>query len=784
MKICKRIFLLAFISLSVFLPASGICQPSYTIHPAPSGILHPATPNVSDLLFPWAGGLNSCQFCALDLNQDGIGDLLIFDRHGNRKLTFINHGMPGSMDYTYAPQYAGKLPPLHDWVITADFNCDGKMDLFTYGFGGVRVFQNISDTTLKFKLLTDLLESYYYTGKVGILVTSVDYPALADIDGDGDLDLLTFFGLGSYVEYHKNLSVEKYGNCDSLDFRLSDHCWGKFKESEGGNHIQLNAICPYSSEQNPFPWQDGKGPKHTGSTMLATDLNNDGLKDLIIGDVDFPGLIALTNGGSTDTAFMVAQDTAFPSGSRPVHLFSFPAANLLDLDNDGIRDLVISPFDPNLFISDNFNSTWFYKNTGTNEQPVFQFQTDRLFRSEMMDFGSSSFPVLYDFDGDGLTDLFVGNFGFYDSSYYFQGVLHSVYTSKIAYFKNKGTHSSPLFEYITDDLAGISQLHLQGAYPAFTDLTGDGFTDLLIGNADGTLIFFPNSGGSGDLPTFGEAQRNYQQINSGTFSAPQLFDLNNDGLPDLIIGERSGNLNYYENRGTSQNPLFTFVTDSLGKINVTNYHLSYDGFSTPWFFRLPQGNTRLLVGSDEGRLYLFDSIDGNLSGKFASSVNLYQLTGAAPPDTSFGWRTSCALALLSDPGKLDLIVGNFSGGLNYISAKPPARIIPGIAHAGMADENGFLIFPNPADKEAVVESTYQHQAMDSNGSALHPLSPVSPLSSAGSSALILSILDLFGRTLLKTPFADHMNLNTARLPDGIYLVRIGSTSRKLVIRHP
>jgi hypothetical protein len=101
-------------------------------------------------------------------------------------------------------------------------------------------------------LVTNLLESYYYTGYVGILVTSVDYPAIADIDGDGDLDLLTFFGLGSYVEYHKNLSMEKFDNCDSLDFRLTDLCWGKFKESEGGNNITLNAGCPYENYQLPI----------------------------------------------------------------------------------------------------------------------------------------------------------------------------------------------------------------------------------------------------------------------------------------------------------------------------------------------------------------------------------------------------------------------------------------------------------------------------------------------------------------------------------------------------
>ncbi|MCB0779375.1 MAG: hypothetical protein KDC03_07565, partial [Flavobacteriales bacterium] len=53
-----------------------------------------------------------------------------------------------------------------------------------------------------------------------LFVTQVDVPGIVDVDGDGDLDVLTFSIFGSYMEYHKNLSMELYGTCDSLTFEV------------------------------------------------------------------------------------------------------------------------------------------------------------------------------------------------------------------------------------------------------------------------------------------------------------------------------------------------------------------------------------------------------------------------------------------------------------------------------------------------------------------------------------------------------------------------------------
>ena len=54
------------------------------------------------LLFSWGGGINSVSCSPFDLNADSYPDLILFEKHGNRLLTFINNGIDDSCSYTLA----------------------------------------------------------------------------------------------------------------------------------------------------------------------------------------------------------------------------------------------------------------------------------------------------------------------------------------------------------------------------------------------------------------------------------------------------------------------------------------------------------------------------------------------------------------------------------------------------------------------------------------------------------------------------------------------------------
>jgi hypothetical protein len=718
--------------------------------------------------FPWAGGMNTCQFGKVDLDMDGIKDLVVFDRTGDRILPFRVIPSGNSFDYQYAPQFAANFPGISHWVIFADYDLDGQEDIFTYspGYAGLKVYRNTSTTALEFRLeVFPFLESFQGGGYVNILVTYADYPAITDLDGDGDLDILTFWGLGSFVEKHVNMSMEKYGHADSLDFIKTEFCWGYFAESEESNQITLDTCLRCDKENylelSEFPTNDQRlttdDYRHTGSTFCILDLNGDNLPDLLLGDVDFPNLVALYNGGNADTARMTSYDWQYPPGDKAVDLFSMPGAFYDDFDFDGVKDLLVSPFDPNPFNPENFTSNWFYHNDLANDQPSFSLHTRSFLQDRMLDFGAGAYPVFFDVDNDGLKDLVIGNYGYYDSSYYDGSlILHSVHTGKLAILLNTGTSALPAFTFTERDFAGISALNLIGVMPAFGDLDGDGDADMLLGSENGQVIYFENIAVSGEPAVFSLSQSNYQGIDVGSFSTPQLFDLDRDNLPDLIIGEKAGNLNYYRNTGSLQNPVFTLATDSLGKINVTDYNVSLDGYSVPHFYRDADDITHLLVGSEQGEVFYYTGIDGNLTGEFILSDALDDLLGLQEVKTDMGYRSAPALSDLDNDGIPELIAGNFSGGLEYFGLHDGTPV-NNIQNGDPEEKVEILVYPNPSkDQFKVIIPGLTNKDF-----------------------VTLNLYNFQGQSVMSYSgnYRDPLSINTEFLPAGIYFLNINQNNR-------
>lgn len=709
----------------------------------------------SDTLeMPWVGGFNHAQFSSFDYDFDGEDDLFIFDRSANQiRVLLRKFDNEGNPFYQYEHDVRSKFPEDVRYRATlVDYNGDGKPDLFTYGIGGVKVYKNIGNATdgLQWELASNLLRTDYFGSNTNLYVSSIDIPAIVDVDNDGDMDILTFHLGGQRVEYHKNMSMENYGVPDSLEFVLKNECWGQFTENETNNSVTLYATAGPCGGGSSVP-DPQKNLRHAGSCLLGIDLNEDNVMDLVLGDVSHNNLTALINSGTApnQNSPMESADPNFPSNTTPVNLSVFPCGFYVDVDHDGIKDLVVGTNAAG--IAQNKSSIAFYKNLGTNEAPNFSFVQNDFLQEEMIENGRGSVPVLVDLNGDGLKDLLVA------TNYRYKSVLSK--ETRIMSFYNTGTNEVPVFSFVSDDWMSFSSSGLGlRVVPTFGDLDGDGDLDMIVGTETGDIHYYENTGGAGAMnfstaPVLQMQDDQGAVINVSSFATPNLFDLDNDGLLDLVIGRRMGGMFYYKNIGTASVPSFELVTNNLGSVDVTS-PMSPQSYSVPQFVR-HNDTLNLFVGNNAGTIHYYKDIEDNL---FHGGVFTQISANYAGINTS-GFSAPFITQLTEDSAYY-MFVGGDLGGVWSFKADPFSAPIEddSLNLISFNDYADWSIFPNPSS------------------------SGVFTLDIVGESLVIyLEVRDMVGRLIKsKTPVFGETIIDLSENEGGMYVVRLVSSSGRLL----
>ncbi len=266
----------------------------------------------------------------------------------------------------------------------------------------------------------------------GVNVGRYSAPVIADLDGDGDLDVAVGENDGT-VNYFLNTG---------------------------------SASAPVFAQQNgaanPFNGID----VGVNATLGLADLDGDGDLDAVMGS-NAGTLRYFENTGSASAASFTERTgilnpfDAIVPGHRGTPTFG-------DLDGDGDLDMVVGQ---------QYGTLLFYENTGTAAAPAFVQQTGTSNPFDGIDVGFYAKPTLVDLDGDGDLDAVVGNrYGF------------------VRAFENTGTATAPVFVELTgpanpfDSIVKDSQ-----STPALGDLDGDGDPDLLVGGNSGQLFSFLNT---------------------------------------------------------------------------------------------------------------------------------------------------------------------------------------------------------------------------------------------------------------------------------------------------
>ena len=634
----------------------------------------PVTVNGEAVPFPFAGGFFEPRPTLADLDGDGDADLVV--NVGGAGLQLYERTDAG---WTWRTDRLGGVEP-GNWHTFGDLDNDGDLDLLTRGAPGrVRFWRNVGpgeDSPAGFPTFELAADGLTTTGGEPVAVEDSSIPALGDLDGDGDPDLLAGKADVGTITYHRldgvrdGLPVFTFVTDtfeDIVVYEENPSCGGPAAGPPGPPG--LGAARPAGDAARPTA-------RHGANAIALVDLTADGLPELFWGDFFSPSLFYFVHvGTATEPEYRLEADR-FPL-DRPFTSGGYNTPAFGDADGDGDPDLVIGVQRGLCFQSQTAAANLLYfENTGTPGAPDFEQRTDRLV--DGIDVGTRSAPTFADLDGDGDLDLVVGN------------ELDPAKTeggADLLLFENTGTASAPAFRLVDADWLGLA--YDFGAYgPVFGDLDGDGDPDLLVGGFNGRFALLENAG-TATAPDFRLADGAFGGIDAGQYGRAALGDLDGDGDLDLVTGASSGRVRLYRNVGTARQPAFetegrgTPTAGDLAFAEAIGLPDDVGQDSAPALADLDgDGDLDLILGTAEGDLRVFQNVG-------TASAPQFQEAAPVPGGRR---RTAPALGDLDGDGRPEVVAGADAGGLLFWRSAGEATW----AEPEVPEETGLRVVPNPS----------------------------------------------------------------------------------------
>ncbi|WP_026166418.1 FG-GAP repeat domain-containing protein [Gracilimonas tropica] len=550
------------------------------------------------ITFPFLGGFNAPRPQFVDIDADGDTDLFVQENTGDLKyFEFTEQGSEFPLEWR-----TNKYQELDigEWFRFVDLDQDGDLDLLTeQPYSYIRYYRNEGTREkARFVLAVDSLRDV--TGEA-IFSDRQNIPNVTDIDNDGLLDLFIGRLDGTLTRYESigrdereiprfELVTERFEDIEIvkqfgtmhgantmafMDIDADgdqDIFWGDFFEPS----ILLleNRGTPsspdFKGEPRPFPADDPVQTSGYNAPSL-TDWGKDGDADLFLGVL----------GGAYNANQTLAENFLFYEQQSPgqfrlqtkqflktldVGNESIPATG--DIDGDGDLDLLLAnKIDP---INRNTSIVYVFENRGTENTPEFH-QKSTLNLPDAYHYA----PDLADLNGDGLDDLLLGS-----------------WRGGVAFYQNTGGSFDLVEENIIELPRGSN------AVPELVDLDADGDLDVLLGSSGGTVSYFENTGSASD-PEFQLVEDAFPNVEVGHRSNPAFFDVDGDGDLDLFLGSKVDGIVFFRNIGSPKKAAFKMETELPISVEATQ-------FSAPHFADLDgDGIPEFLSGNREGGLIYF-----------------------------------------------------------------------------------------------------------------------------------------------------------------------------------
>lgn len=609
-------------------------------------------------------------------------------------------------------------------------------------------------------------------------------PAIADIDGNGKMDML----VGSYAGYILRYEMAEPGGDV---FRLLERRFLRVPRPAYGaipilvdldNNGRLDLIVG-SSHGSFFHYEQTS--RHALDFTLVTqklleldaslakspiigDLEGDGRLDLLF--FDYPSqLRRYTQVAPNSRQFEAGKDVSLTGVSLHTH----PSGQLRDIDHDGRLELLLSDgwMEPLLFRAD------------ANVKDSFLFVAQGLNGIENV---TEAGMCLEDVDSDGLLDILL------------------VVGGKLSQYEQTSADAVNFSKRIQSDVLGLFNFTRATGF-AVADLDKDGRYDILRFSHDGWLTGDPlmhyRQKAVGGLELELVTNRVDGIISEAT-STPVLTDLDEDGLLDLLIltPGKQGSRHY---RQKADNP---FAFEEMPARFLPDLSFEPSTHMAASFIDLDaDGALDMFLASTNGRVHHLKQRSGGSVGFDVYSESIFQkyigrgypqfydLDGDGLIECLFGSSSgTIQLFRQSSLRSLDFIhVTDSLGGIAVLSGSSVAVVDmnrDGKPDLLVADEaGGFSLFLNNTPVSVAQPAAFPgHRAtLDINPHPVHDHSELR-ISIPTEVTAAIRVLDLLGREVLHIadglrlqPGLNTLRLNSDALQDGCYLLVMEAGSVRL-----
>lgn len=339
----------------------------------------------------------------------------------------------------------------------ADYDNDGYPDILVTAYGRCTLYHNNGNGTF-----TDV------TDKAGVAAPGWTTSAVwFDYDNDGRLDLF----LCSFVQF----SVANNVFCGDNKLGKRFYCIPRVFKPTPSLLYHNNGDGTFTEMSAGSDIQRAKG-KALGA--VATDINGDGLMDLFVANDTVQNFLFANRGKGKWDEIALAAEVGFSANGTPRSGMGVDAA---DVNGDGKQDLFVANVDQEMFSLYRNDGNEFFSDVAASHGIA---QATRLLSGWGL--------KLFDYDNDGLVDLFLAN-GHPDDMIesYSQQVR---YKEPLLLFRNDGTKLT--------NVSAQGGPAFQKMFPArglaVGDYDNDGRIDVLIGNNGGAPVLLKNNAGDGN----------------------------------------------------------------------------------------------------------------------------------------------------------------------------------------------------------------------------------------------------------------------------------------------